>query len=63
MPPWSKKTKPWGVPLTPEYRIIELQIYGVYPTGKYTMAKIRAMLGFIGERLAAEQQTAGTRAS
>lgn len=46
------------VELLPEYRAVELGIYAVYPTRKYVPAKVRALVDFLSERFAAEQQAA-----
>ncbi|RPH67212.1 MAG: LysR family transcriptional regulator [Burkholderiales bacterium] len=39
------------VELMPEYRSIELGIYAVYPTRKHVSPKVRALIGFLAERL------------
>jgi DNA-binding transcriptional LysR family regulator len=40
------------VEVLPQYRSIELGIYAVYPTRKFVMPKVRAMLDFLSARLA-----------
>jgi DNA-binding transcriptional LysR family regulator len=40
------------VELMPEYRSIELGIYAVYPSRKYVAPKVRALMEFLGEKLA-----------
>lgn len=41
------------VELMPAYRSIELGIYAIYPTRKHLAPKVRALLDFLAERLAA----------
>ncbi|HRP95914.1 MAG TPA: LysR substrate-binding domain-containing protein, partial [Rhodocyclaceae bacterium] len=41
------------VELMPAYRSIELGIYAIYPTRKHVAPKVRALLDFLAERLAA----------
>jgi DNA-binding transcriptional LysR family regulator len=40
------------VELMPEFKAVELGIYAVYPTRKHVPAKVRALIDFLGERLA-----------
>ncbi|HSV35771.1 MAG TPA: LysR family transcriptional regulator [Ramlibacter sp.] len=39
------------VELLPEYRSMELGIYAVYPTRKFVLPKVRALLEFLGARI------------
>ena len=40
------------VEVLPQYRSIELGIYAVYPTRKFVLPKVRALLDFLSARLA-----------
>ena len=40
------------VEVLPEYRGIELGVYAVYPTRKFVLPKVRALVEFLADRLA-----------
>lgn len=37
----------------PEFRAIELGVYAVYPTRRYLLPRVRAMVDFLAERFRA----------